>query len=118
MSTTITWRVKYNIDNLEVIDNFTSNKDAEEYYSFALKDLKNLNDRVILYRIKVYNWGSRYDGGPDSISTYQDVYKCDILGPAGVIHIRNKAPSTWQRAELYRKQARLYRKKVTSRKKG
>lgn len=83
----ISWRVLvFDVDGKRRAD-FPDRKSANEFFDEERFALADINDKVVLYRIK--GSGSK---------PFQDVWKADILGPEGFVRVKGASPKTWQQA--------------------
>ena len=95
----IDWRIAgYLADDvghiIKVLFDFDDREEAEDKYEELLSQLHVVNEHVVLYRLKK---GAKGHFGKAYSQIYQDAYKCDILGPEGLVHTKN-AYHTWQEA--------------------
>jgi len=94
----ISWRVLYTVGGADGRRDFSDSGTAEEFFEGTLATLKNINDRVVLFRVnRTYH-------------TYQDPYKFAVMSPKGVLfRYAPYSPKTWQDAERIIGKHREYR---------
>lgn len=97
----ISYRVTYTAAGVEGCEDFSDSVYAHEFFDDVLSTLRDVNDRVVLYRIKKIA----------GFKTYTDAYKFAVMSPRGVLSRYTPfSPKTWQDAERYIARSREHKR--------